>query len=114
MASCVEAGPGSRLVAAMPSSNSAPEIHCRRVTQSRRSSAMCAGGPPKPVIPIHSHCPAMVGRRTVGTGIRQTLLHVDDRVVHRELTKDGVTDAFEGGDLLGGEGVENATAHLGH
>jgi len=60
IASSVEAGPGSRLHAAIASSNSAASSHPRLSTHSRRSSAMCAGGPPNPVTPILPH-----SRRTV-------------------------------------------------
>ena len=48
MASCVEAGPGRRFVAAIASSNSAGLSQERRSTQSSRRRAMWAGGPPKP------------------------------------------------------------------
>ena len=39
IASCVDAGPGSRLHAAIASSNSPSVSHARRSTQSSRSSA---------------------------------------------------------------------------
>ena len=55
IASCVDAGPGKRLVAAMPCSKSSAEIQRRRVTHRSRSSAMCAGGPPNPMQPILPH-----------------------------------------------------------
>ena len=55
IASSVDAGPGSRLQAAIASSNSAASSQPRPSTHSRRSSAMCAGGPPNPVIPIRPH-----------------------------------------------------------
>ena len=55
IASCVEAGPGSRLHAAIASSNSSRVSHPRRCTHSSRSSAMCAGGPPKPMHPRRPH-----------------------------------------------------------
>ena len=55
IASWVEAGPGKRFVAAIPSSNSVSEIHPRSVTQSLRNSAMWVGGPPKPMQPIRPH-----------------------------------------------------------
>ena len=55
IASSVDAGPGSRLQAAIASSNSAASSHPRESTHSRRSSAMCAGGPPNPVTPIRPH-----------------------------------------------------------
>jgi hypothetical protein len=60
IASWVDAGPGSRLHAAIASSNSSASSHPWRSTHSRRSSAMCAGGPPNPVTPIRPH-----SRRTV-------------------------------------------------
>ena len=63
----VEAGPGIMLVAATPSSNSDADIQPRRSTQSARSSAMCAGGPPNPVQPIRPHSRAIVRS---GTGSR--------------------------------------------
>ena len=50
IASCVEAGPGSRLVAATPSSNSRSVSQWRRPTARLRRRAICAGGPPKPVL----------------------------------------------------------------
>ena len=56
IASWVEAGPGSRLHAAIASSNSCAVNHCSRSTQSWRSNAMWAGGPPKPMEPIRPHC----------------------------------------------------------
>src|SRR5258708_7171414 len=55
MASWVEAGPGSRLVAAIPSSKSASVSHRRSCTHSLRSNAMWVGGPPKPMQPIPPH-----------------------------------------------------------
>jgi hypothetical protein len=64
IASWVDAGPGSSDVAAMPSSNSASDSQAFRCTHSRRSSAMCAGGPPKPVIPIRVHSRAITERGT--------------------------------------------------
>ena len=48
MASWVEAGPGRRLVAAIPSSNSTALSQWRSVTHSCRSMAMWVGGPPNP------------------------------------------------------------------
>ena len=60
IASWVEAGPGSRLQAAIASSNSGGASQPRRSTQSRRSSAMWAGGPPNPVTPIRPHSRATV------------------------------------------------------
>ncbi len=66
IASWVEAGPGSSDVAAMPSSNSASDSQEFCWTQSRRSSAMWAGGPPKPVTPIRLHSRAMTARPTCG------------------------------------------------
>ena len=62
MASSVEAGPGSRLQAPMASSNSCASSHCLRSTHSWRSSAMCAGGPPKPMQPIRPHSRTTVAR----------------------------------------------------
>ena len=50
IASCVEAGPGSRFVTAMASSNSdAGPSTPARSTQSRRNRAIWVGGPPKPM-----------------------------------------------------------------
>ena len=69
MASWVEAGPGSRLVAATPSSNSAADSHSRRSTHRPRSRAMCAGGPPNPMHPIRPHSRAMVSSETCGTEV---------------------------------------------
>ena len=64
MASWVEAGPGSRLVAAMPCSNSSAVSHCRSVTHSLLSRLMWAGGPPKPMQPIRPHCAAITDSGT--------------------------------------------------
>ena len=64
MASWVDAGPGRRLQAAMPSSNSVADIHCRSSTHSLRRRAMWVGGPPNPMHPIRPHSRAMVVRRT--------------------------------------------------
>ena len=47
----------------MASSNSRASIQPRRSTTSSRSSATCAGGPPKPISPRRPH-----SRRTVGQG----------------------------------------------
>ncbi len=71
IASWVEAGPGSILVAAMPSSNSAAEIHPRCSTHSVRSSAMWAAGPPNPMQPMRPHSRAIVssGTRSVALGV---------------------------------------------
>ena len=41
--------PGQQLAAAFASSNSRASIQPRRSTHSSRSSATCAGGPPKPI-----------------------------------------------------------------
>jgi len=49
IASWVEAGPGSMLVVATPSSNSDEEIQARSSTHNARSKAMWRGGPPKPM-----------------------------------------------------------------
>ena len=54
-ASWVEAGPGSRLQAAIPSSNSLADSQRRFVTHSSRSKAMCVGGPPNPRHPMRPH-----------------------------------------------------------
>src|SRR4051812_44396330 len=62
MASCVEAGPGSRLHAEIASSNSCASSQQRLSTQRRRSSAMCAGGPPNPMQPIRPHSRAAGSR----------------------------------------------------
>ena len=64
IASCVDAGPGRRLVVETPSSNSLASIQWRCSTHSRRSSAMCVGGPPKPMQPSRSHSRAMVASET--------------------------------------------------
>ena len=47
-------------------------IHCLRSTQSSRSSAMCAGGPPNPMQPIRPHCPTIVRSdgRADASGVR--------------------------------------------
>jgi hypothetical protein len=71
IASWVEAGPGSRLVAAMPSSNSSAVSHPSSVTHSRRSSRMCVGGPPKPMQPIRPHWARMVPSPTRPSTSRQ-------------------------------------------
>src|SRR6185437_6520286 len=55
IANSVEAGPGSRLQTAIASSNSAASSHRRSSTHSLRSSAIWAGGPPKPMHPIRPH-----------------------------------------------------------
>ena len=60
MQSCVDAGPGSRLQAAIASSKRLAAIHPRRSTTSSRSMAMWAGGPPKPSTPILPHSRATV------------------------------------------------------
>jgi hypothetical protein len=65
IASSVDAGPGSRLHAAIASSNSAASSHSRWSTHSLRSSAMCAGGPPNPVTPIRPHSRRTVPRPTL-------------------------------------------------
>ena len=52
IASCVEAGPGSRLQAAIASSNSTEVSHCLRPTHRSRSNLIWAGGPPKPIHPM--------------------------------------------------------------
>ena len=62
IASWVEAGPGSRLQAAIASSNSRASSHRLSSTHSLRSSAMCAGGPPNPMQPIRPHSRSTVGR----------------------------------------------------
>ena len=62
MASSVEAGPGSRLQAAIASSNSVESSQPRWSTHSLRSSAMCAGGPPNPIQPIRPHSRSTVAR----------------------------------------------------
>jgi hypothetical protein len=66
IASWVEAGPGSRLHAAMASSNSGASSHWRRSTHSSRSSLMWAGGPPNPMQPIRPHSRMIVARDTCG------------------------------------------------
>src|SRR4051812_23838217 len=67
IASWVEAGPGSRLQAAIASSTSSAESHARRSTTSSRRSAMCAGGPPNPRQPMRPH-----SRRTARSGTSHT------------------------------------------
>ena len=62
IASCVDAGPGNKLHAAIASSNSAVVSHRRCSTQRSRSSAMWAGGPPKPMQPIRPHWRATVSK----------------------------------------------------
>ena len=64
MASWVDAGPGSRFVVAMASSNSFASIHCRSSTQRRRSNAIWVGGPPNPMQPRRSHSLTIVGSAT--------------------------------------------------
>ncbi len=64
IASWVDAGPGSKFVAAMPSSNSSAVSQDRRCTQSWRSRAMWAGGPPNPMQPIRPHSRAITRRGT--------------------------------------------------
>ena len=64
IASWVEAGPGSRFVTEIPSSNSSADSQPRLLTHSSRSSAMWAGGPPNPMQPIRSHSLTMVPRPT--------------------------------------------------
>ena len=65
MANWVEAGPGSRLVAEMPSSNSWALSQPRSSTQSLRSRAIWVGGPPKPMIPMRLHSRTMVESGTL-------------------------------------------------
>ena len=64
IASWVEAGPGRRLQAAIASSNSRGSSQRRRSTHSSRSSAMWAGGPPKPRHPSRPQARATVVRAT--------------------------------------------------
>ena len=73
IASCVEAGPGSRFVAAIPSSNSVGPIQPRSVTHSRRSRAMCVGGPPKPMQPMRPHSRAIVSETDPPGGLGGTI-----------------------------------------
>ncbi len=51
IASSVEFGQGIRFVAPTRSRNSSRVSHRRRPTTSRSISAMCAAGPPKPIVP---------------------------------------------------------------
>ena len=97
MASCVEAGPGSRLVAAIPSSNSssaqpAVPLDAQRIG----AGAMWAGGPPNP---MHADAAPLVrrwwpdgdrrsgsltgARRATGTGASQDGLagHAEELLV---------------------------------
>ncbi len=55
-------GPGSRLQAAIASSNSRASSHCLRSTHSSRSSLMWVGGPPNPMQPIRPHSRSTVAR----------------------------------------------------
>jgi hypothetical protein len=64
IASWVDAGPGSRLQAAIASSNSCASSHFLRSTHSSRSSLMWVGGPPKPMQPIRPHSRSTVARDT--------------------------------------------------
>jgi hypothetical protein len=66
IASWVDAGPGSSDVAAIPSSNSPADSHQFCSTHSFRSSLICAGGPPKPVMPIRLHSLAITKSGTGG------------------------------------------------
>ena len=65
MASWVDAGPGRRLVAEMPSSNSGAVSQWWSSTQSWRSRAMWAGGPPNPMTPMRPHSRAILERGTL-------------------------------------------------
>ncbi len=58
IATCVDAGPESRLAEAIASSYSVLDIQRRSSTQRRRKSARWAGGPPNPVMPMRPHCAA--------------------------------------------------------
>jgi hypothetical protein len=81
----VEAGPGSRLHAAMASSNSCASSHCLRSTHSCRSSAMCAGrtaeadAPDPPPLPhhgaqlgpvLHGYSPMRASRKPIRVAAR--------------------------------------------
>ena len=68
IASWLDAGPGSRFVAAMPSSNSGSDNQARSRTHSARSIAMCVGGPPNPVTPMRNHSCAIVASGTRVSG----------------------------------------------
>ena len=68
IASWVDAGPGSRFMAATPSSNSVAVIQPRRCTHNWRSRAMCAGGPPNPRQPIRPHSLAITRSEADGGG----------------------------------------------
>ena len=65
MASWVDAGPGRRLVAEMPSSNSGAVSQWWSSTQSWRNRAMWAGGPPNPMAPMRPHSRAILERGTL-------------------------------------------------
>jgi hypothetical protein len=52
---CVEPGPGSSWQAALASSNSRASIQPWRSTTVSLSSAMWAGGPPKPIATMRPH-----------------------------------------------------------
>src|SRR4051812_4717479 len=90
IASCVEAGPGSRVVAAIASSNSRSLSHARRWTHSLRRSAMCAGGPPKPIQPMrpHSRATTRSGTGSATRGLGPGRLKELDRVAGRILEQD--------------------------
>ena len=64
MASWVEAGPGQQVGGGDPVLELLGDSQPRRSTHSARSSAMWAGGPPKPMQPIRPHSRAMVPRPT--------------------------------------------------
>ena len=53
-------GPGEEVAGAIAASTSASLSQPRSSTTSRRSRAMCVGGPPKPVSPIRVHSRAIV------------------------------------------------------
>src|SRR4051812_19948657 len=82
--------------AAFASSNSPGLSQPRRSTTSRRSSAMCAGGPPKPVTPMRSQ-----SRATVPSGAARKLVVRVRRVF--ELAVDAAGD--EGGLFADVDGV---------
>src|ERR1022692_416009 len=69
IASWVEAGPGIRLAAARPSSNSRADSHRLLSTHRVRSSTICAGGPPNPITPIRAHWPAIMASGTRSPGV---------------------------------------------
>ncbi len=90
MDSWVDAGPGNKLTAAIPSSNSVDESQPRSVTQSLRKSAMWVGGPPKPTQPIRPHSRAIVSKLT-GARVTSLALPLDGSVTCLNYEPHGAT-----------------------